>query len=104
MRHNGRRWELELLPHRPFMQSKEYNSLVGGVPRYLEPLRIDPTDQIAAGADAVPLDRSETYQLNVHQVRVLTNKEIRGIAVPEVPHRDGHEIGMIVVFRRGNIR
>jgi hypothetical protein len=104
MSHNGREWELELLPHRPFIQSKDYNPLVGRVPRFLEPLRIDPTDQINAGADAVPLERVAVYQINVHQVRVIANREIKGVPAPEGPHRDGHEIGMISVFRRQNIR
>jgi hypothetical protein len=96
-------WILELLPHRPFMQSKEYNRLVGGVPRHFEPLRFDPTPQIAAGARAARLDPQGTYQINVHQVRVRANREIVGTAVPEGPHRDGHEIGMVAVFRRGNV-
>lgn len=104
MHHNGRSWELALLPHRPFIQSKEYNRLVGGVQRHLEPLRIDPTAQVGAGADAVPLDRARSYQLNIHQVRVIANESVKGIAVPEGPHRDGHEIGMIAVFKRKNIR
>jgi hypothetical protein len=104
MHYNGRGWEVSLLPHRPFIQSKEYNPLVGGVRRHLEPLRFDPSEQLDAGADAVPLDRAQVYQLNVHQVRVVTNRQIKGVAVPEGPHRDGHEIGMIAVFRRRNIR
>src|SRR5262245_48266958 len=96
-------WRLELLPHRPFMQSKEYNSFVGGIPRHLPPLRIDPTAQIAAGAAAIGLSHDDVFQINVHQCRVIANDEIRGVSVPEGPHRDGHEWGMVIVFARENI-
>jgi hypothetical protein len=96
-------WYLELLPHRPFIQSKEYNVYVGGIPRHLEPLKIDPTLQIDAGAKAIPLDISKTWQVNVHQCRVITDRSIRGISVPEGPHRDGHEFGMLAVFERYRI-
>lgn len=96
-------WRLELLPHRPFMQSKEYNSFVGGIPRHLQPLRIDPTPQIAAGAEAIGLSHDQVFQINVHQCRVVANDEIRGVSVPEGPHRDGHQWGMVVVFARENI-
>jgi hypothetical protein len=98
-----REWRLELLPHRPFLQSKEYNAYVGGVQRHLPPLRIDPTPQIAAGAEGIGLPRDEAYQINVHQCRVISNDEIRGVSVPEGPHRDGHEWGMVIVFARENI-
>lgn len=100
---NQTRWELEKLPHRPFIQSREYNSYVGGIPRHLEPLMIDPTPQIAAGADAIPLDRDDLYQINVHQCRVIADQSTHGISVPEGPHRDGHEWGMVAVFERNNI-
>ncbi|TDD37546.1 hypothetical protein E1287_08200 [Actinomadura sp. KC06] len=96
-------WELELLKHRPFLQSPEVNSYVGGVQRNFEPLRIDPTPQIDAGAKALALDENDDWQINVHQCRVVTNAEVHGVSVPEGPHRDGHEYGMLAVFARENI-
>ena len=103
MSFNGADWQLEVLPHRPFIQSKEYNPLVGGIARDLEPLSIDPTPQIGSGATDIGLATDQTYQVNVHQCRVVTTPEIQGVSVPEGPHRDGHEWGMVAVFGRHNI-
>jgi hypothetical protein len=96
-------WRLELLPHRAFAQPRQYNSLVGGMMRTLEPLTVDPTPLMAAGADALDLDHDETWQLNIHQCRVISTPDVRGVAAPEGPHRDGHWFGMIAVSRRYNI-
>jgi hypothetical protein len=100
---DGGGWQLELLPHRSFSQPKHYNDLVGGVLRTLEPLTADPTALIAAGAEALGLDRDETWQLNIHQCRVISNPDVKGVAAPEGPHRDGHWFGMVAVTRRHNI-
>lgn len=103
MTHDGDRWQLEKLPHRPFIQSSTYNPLVGGLARHLEPLTIDPSPQIVHGAEAFPLDADETWQVNVHQCRVVTAPDLPGVSVPEGPHHDGHDFGMLAVFRRHNI-
>lgn len=96
-------WQLELLPYRPFLQPKMVNGFVGGVQRPFPPLRIDPSPQLDAGAKALGLDRTTTWQINVHQCRVISTPEIEGVSVPEGPHRDGHEFGMLAVFGRHNI-
>jgi hypothetical protein len=96
-------WRTELLPHRPFVQSRSYNGVAGGVRREFEPLRFDPTPQVAAGAFAACLDKAARYQINVHQVRVVTSRDIKGVAVPEGPHRDGHDFVMNAIFSRSNI-
>jgi hypothetical protein len=103
MTHDGERWELEMLPHRPFLQASVYNSLVGGVARHLDPLTIDPEPQIVFGAESFPLDVDEVWQINVHQCRVVTSPDLPGVSVPEGPHHDGHDFGMLAVFRRHNI-
>lgn len=99
----GTSWRLEKLPHRPFVQSKSYNPLVGGVARDFAPLTIDPTSQIDAAAKAFSLDIEHAWQINVHQCRVITTPEIAGVSVPEGPHHDGHEFVMLAVFARSNI-
>lgn len=100
--HDGQ-WRLELLPHRSFAQPKQYNDLVGGQMRTLEPLTVDPTPMIAAGAEALDLDPGEAWQLNIHQCRVISTPDVRGVAAPEGPHRDGHWFGIVAVTRRHNI-
>ncbi|MBO4205254.1 2OG-Fe dioxygenase family protein [Micromonospora echinofusca] len=101
--HAADTWRMVLLPHRPFLQPRRVNGLVGGVQRHFEPLRIDPGPQIIAGAQALDLDRDRDWQINVHQCRVVTSPEIAGVSVPEGPHRDGHQYGMLAVFDRHNI-
>lgn len=96
-------WRLKLLPHRPFLQPKSVNTLVGGLPRELEPLRIDPTPQIDAAARQIGLDKNHDWQINVHQCRVVVAPGVDGISVPEGPHRDGHDYAMLAVFKRHNI-
>ncbi|MGW1052038.1 2OG-Fe dioxygenase family protein [Streptomyces sp. NPDC002586] len=100
--HDGE-WKLELLPHRHFAQPRKYNDLVGGQLRTLEPLTTDPTALIAAGAEALGLDKDTDWQLNVHQCRVVSTLEVEGVAAPEGPHRDGHHYGIVAVTRRHNI-
>ncbi|MFF7993902.1 2OG-Fe dioxygenase family protein [Kitasatospora xanthocidica] len=100
--HDGE-WRLELLPHRHFAQPRQYNDLVGGQLRTLEPLTVDPTPLIAAGAEALGLDKGTVWQLNVHQCRVVSTPEVEGVAAPEGPHRDGHHFGFVAVTRRHNI-
>ncbi|WP_267241859.1 2OG-Fe dioxygenase family protein [Streptomyces sp. PR69] len=102
LRHEGA-WTLELLPHRHFSQPRQFNDLVGGQLRTLEPLTVDPTPLIAAGADALGLDKGTDWQLNVHQCRVVSTPDVKGVAAPEGPHRDGHHYGIVAVTRRHNI-
>lgn len=97
------RWVLELLPHRPFLQPKSVNTLVGGIPRELEPLRIDPSPQIDAAARQIGLAKDHDWQINVHQCRVVARPGETAVSVPEGPHRDGHDFGMLAVFARHNI-
>jgi hypothetical protein len=100
--HDGE-WKLELLPHRHFAQPRQYNNLVGGRMRTLEPLTVDPTPLIAAGAEALDLDKGTDWQLNIHQCRVVSTPDVQGVAAPEGPHRDGHQYGIVAVTRRHNI-
>jgi hypothetical protein len=93
-------WRLDLLPHEPFLQPRSYNSFVGGVLRHFEPLEIDPTAIVEALARAIPLDETKAWQINVHTIRVITTGEVRGVIVPEGPHRDGHQYAALVVLRR----
>lgn len=103
MWHEDGAWRSEQQPQRPFLQPKSYNALVGGVPRRFEPIRFDPTPQMAAAFEAMGMDRAGHYALNVHQIRVITSSDIRGVLVPEGPHRDGHALVFTAVFRRHNI-
>ncbi|KTC34250.1 2OG-Fe dioxygenase family protein [Pseudomonas sp. ABAC61] len=99
-------WVFALLPQRKYVQSARYIKLkeAGGVARHREQLAIDPSPLIARVLDNLPVDRSEQYQINVNQIRVVVNPDFRGITVPEGPHRDGHEYSVIAIARRENVR
>lgn len=97
------RWRLELLPHRPYLALSQYNTFAGGIYRHYEPLEIDPSELVDAGAKEIPLDTSVEWQINVHQHRVLAGPNIHGHIVPEGAHQDGHEFVMISVFGRHHI-
>jgi hypothetical protein len=97
------RWQLELLPHRPYLAYSKYNKFAGGILRHYQPLQIDPTEVAALAATTIPLDTSVDWQINTHQHRVLTGPGIKGHVVPEGPHQDGHEYVMIAVYARHQI-
>jgi hypothetical protein len=100
---NGGGWRCELQPHRPFIQSPKYNRAVGGVARHLEPLTIDPTPELDSLFKAFGFARHMAFHAKIHQIRVVTSKEIHGVTVVEGPHRDGQEWQIVAVFRRHNV-
>ncbi|MFK8017905.1 MAG: 2OG-Fe dioxygenase family protein [Gammaproteobacteria bacterium] len=102
VRHAGH-WQLERLAHRPFVQSKDHNKLVGGVLREFEPLALDPTALVAAAADAAGLATKLTWQSNVHQIRVTVTAGDTAKIVPEGMHQDGHEIAALLVIGREHV-
>jgi hypothetical protein len=103
MTHKNGRWNFELLPHRPYMTFWKYNKVAGGIKRYYEPLQVDFTPQIEAGANAIPLPKDDEWQINVHQYRVVVRPGMTGVTVPEGPHQDGHDYVMIAVLKRAEI-
>ncbi|MBT2447840.1 2OG-Fe dioxygenase family protein [Streptomyces sp. ISL-43] len=96
-------WHFELLPHRDYTTYKTFNSVGGGMRRGYEPIEVDFTPLIAVGAEALGLDRSEDWQINVHQNRTRADGGRPGPLTPEGVHHDGHEFVMIAVFRRENV-
>lgn len=99
-------WIFALLPRRKYIQSAAYIRLVeaGGVMRHREQLECDPAPLISAVLDTLPISADGQYQINVNQIRVMVNKEFKGVTVPEGPHRDGHEFSVIAISDRHNVR
>ena len=97
-------WVAQALPHRPLVQSKLYNSAVGGLARDLHPVRqVNPIEQFRRLADVLDLDRDGVFQLNFHQWRSFSPGRDQIAMIPEGVHRDGHHITSITVWRRENI-
>jgi hypothetical protein len=98
------RWAVRAVKHRPFIQAKAYNLRVGGVQRCFEPVsNVDPTPQLAAIAKQLQLDKNEVFQVNLHQWRTRVGGNYKGITIPEGPHRDGHHITGVIVWKRHNV-
>lgn len=92
-----------------FEQSKEVNSLFGGVQRQFEPLRED----VAASAlletvvftflDNLPgeIDRSDAA-IGVHQIRITASRDEASLPAPEGIHEDGHHfVAQVLINREG---
>ncbi|MFC5908680.1 2OG-Fe dioxygenase family protein [Streptacidiphilus monticola] len=99
----GEGWQFELLPHRDYTTFTHFNPVAGGIRRTYEPLEVDFTGIIRAGIEALGLDDSEDWQINVHQNRTVATPEKPGQLTPEGVHHDGHEFVMISVFVRDTV-
>ncbi|MBG0566365.1 2OG-Fe dioxygenase family protein [Actinoplanes aureus] len=100
---SGDRWEFERLPLRPYVTFSKYNPVAGGIRRHYQPIEADFTPFIRAGAEEIPLDPAQDWQINVHQFRIVVKKDIEGVIVPEGPHSDGRDYVLIGVFDRHQI-
>jgi hypothetical protein len=98
--------DLVHLPHQPFVQTSEYNVLLGGVVReYLE-LDADLTStesfkrivrHFVDDCRSLP-DGSE---VGVHQIRIISQRDLVGRPSPEGVHIDGFDfVGIFCVDRR----
>ena len=109
-RYRFRRWgrayflpatgELLPLPHIDYFQSKDYNRVTGGIVRRFAPLKpetfANPFLQalIRFNLGVFPVDeagKAQSWQVDIHQIRVLAGKAIQGEPTPEGVHRDGAE-------------
>ncbi|MFI1801680.1 2OG-Fe dioxygenase family protein [Streptomyces sp. NPDC020379] len=96
-------WIYEKLPHRDYITYTKYNNVAGGIRRPYEPVTVDFTPLVTVGAEALDLDRSHDWQINIHQNRSTASAERRAPITPEGVHSDGHEYIMIAVLRRHNV-
>jgi hypothetical protein len=96
-------WDFELLPHRAYTAFKKFNQVGGGMRRDYLPVAADFVPLISIGIAELGLDRSEDWQINLHQNRTVAEPGKPGPLTPEGVHHDGHEFVMIGVLRRHNI-
>jgi hypothetical protein len=98
-------------PHRPHYQGIEYNSLVGGIERWFEPIRAE----ILAGesfravvrfclALFAPLRALAQWHIECHQFRIEARREAVGQPTPEGIHRDGVDYVLVLLVNRTNIQ
>jgi hypothetical protein len=97
-------------PHQPHYQSLEYNSLVGGIERWFEP--IAPATLASASFGAIldfcaglfgALRPSADWHVECHQFRIEARPDAAGLPTPEGVHRDGVDYVLVLLVSRVNI-
>jgi hypothetical protein len=98
--------------HQPHYQSRDYNTLNGGIERWFEP--VEPTIG-ASGSCAALLalcreifaatsPSPKPWHIEVHQFRIETKSGTHGKPTPEGMHRDGVDFVLVMMVKRTNIK
>lgn len=100
--------------HQPHYQSRDYNTLNGGIERWFDPIE----DGIAhhpvmhallalarrlATDFTPPASRPDVWHTEVHQFRIEAQATEAGQPTPEGLHRDGVDWVLVVMIRRENV-
>jgi hypothetical protein len=104
----------ELLPllHEPYFQPEEENGYAGGIAREFAPLlpetmRNPFLQALAASTFAclpVAGDRlARSWEVRIHQIRIVATPEQAGLPAPEGVHQDGTDFLTLHLVRRQNI-
>jgi hypothetical protein len=97
-------------PAQPHYQSRDYNTLNGGIERWFEPV----TEQVGAGTAMTAiltfchslfgkLSPSHSWHVEVHQFRIEARRGQEGRPTPEGMHRDGVDYVLVLLINRTNI-
>jgi hypothetical protein len=98
-------------PHQPHYQSRDYNTLNGGVERWFQPV----LPEVGAGATMSAILRAcrelfdgltdvTVWHIEVHQFRIEARPGEVGRPTPEGMHRDGVDQVLVLLVRRENVR
>ena len=98
-------------PHQPHYQSRDYNTLNGGIERWFPPV----LPEIAATASLQTilgccrslfdaLRPAASWHIELHQFRIEARADMRGQPTPEGMHRDGVDYVLVLMIERHNIR
>ena len=97
-------------PHQPHYQAREYNSLVGGIERWFEPIRPEILSGASFGAILGVCLRlfgglrpAAAWHIECHQFRIEARREAAGLPTPEGVHRDGVDYVLVLLVARENI-
>jgi hypothetical protein len=98
------------MPHQPHYQSRDYNSLNGGVARWFEPITPDGDGttmrtilRFCHHLFASLAPSSIQWHVEVHQFRIEARPDIKGLPTPEGLHRDGVDFVLVLLINRRNI-
>jgi hypothetical protein len=97
-------------PHRPHYQSREYNTLVGGIERWFEPIEAEVVSgktlsQVLSFCCRLfgRLMPNVHWLIECHQFRIEARTDSPGSPTPEGVHRDGVDYVLVLLIRRTNI-
>jgi hypothetical protein len=101
-------------PHQPHYQSRDYNTLNGGIERWFDPIAetiaAHPAMQATLRACWVVFDaltptraRPESWHVETHQFRIEARAGQQGQPTPEGLHRDGVDWVLVLLIARENI-
>jgi hypothetical protein len=102
-------------PAQPHYQSRDYNTLNGGIERWFDPI----TEPTSAGAamntiltfcrnlfgmvSPAPDSPVAAWHVEVHQFRIEARRGQEGLPTPEGMHRDGVDYVLVLLVNRTNI-
>jgi len=98
-------------PHQPHYQSRDYNTLNGGIERWFSPV----LPEIGAGPTMTTtlafcrtlfetLSGEGAWHIEVHQFRIEARRGAEGRPTPEGMHRDGVDHVLVLLVGRRNIQ
>jgi hypothetical protein len=97
-------------PHQPHYQSRDYNTLNGGIARWFEPIDASigagPTLQSILSASRALFERlagPQAWHVELHQFRIEARADEAGQPTPEGVHRDGVDYVLVLLIARQNI-
>ena len=98
-------------PHQPHYQSRDYNTLNGGVERWFQPVLPEVGDGASMGAilrgcrDLFDrLTKVPAWHVELHQFRIEARAGEAGQPTPEGMHRDGVDQVLVLLIRRENVQ
>ena len=102
--------EIARQPARPHYQSRDYNTLNGGIERWFEPV----TERSGSGASLTTVltfcrtlfgmaSPAHIWHVEVHQFRIEARHGEAGRPTPEGMHRDGVDYVLVLLVNRTNI-
>jgi hypothetical protein len=97
--------------HQPHYQSRDYNTLNGGIERWFQPIK----PEIAEGATLTTVLRwcralfdrlsgPQDWHIELHQFRIEARRGVAGQPTPEGRHRDGVDHVLVLLVNRRNVQ
>jgi hypothetical protein len=104
---------LAALPYEPYFQPEDENPYAGGIVRKFAPLLpgtvhnpfLHALVRATFACLPVPVARQDaTWEVRIHQIRIVASPRVPGLPAPEGIHQDGTDYLTLHLVRRHNIR